>query len=160
MEHTLCDHFPMPGSQSCGESALIFYINVCPFLVSNVSKTYIIYAPSRSGLRDMIHPSHVNFFYILDRPSRDFEAFKWTLPTVTVAAVKSHFCPRKTLNFRLPTLNGQIHGQPLLPFVECMSGVGGVAEALALLSVAKRFQCSVLVGPAESSVGRCGWCRV
>ena len=89
----------------------------------------------------------------------DFEAFKWTLPTVAVAAVKSHFARGRHL-ISAATLNGQIHGQPLLPFVECMSGVGGVGEALALLSVAKRLYCSVLVGPAESSVGRCGWCRV
>ena len=132
---------------------------MCPFFVSNVSKTHIIHLPSRSGLRGMINPSHVNVFYIWDRASMDFKAFKWTLPTVAVAAVKSHFARGRHL-ISAATLNGQIHGQPLLPFVECMSGVGGVGEALALLSVAKRLHCSVLVGPAESSVGRCGWCRV
>ena len=73
---------------------------------------------------------------------------------------QSHTFARGRHLISAATLNGQIHGQPLLPFVECMSGVGGVGEALALLSVAKRLYCSVLVGPAESSVGRCGWCRV
>ena len=91
----------------------------------------------------------------------DFEALKWTLPvpTATVAAVKSHFCPRKTLNFRRHLKRANSWSAPA-PIFECMSGVEGVGEALALLSVAKRLYCSVLVGPAESSVGRCGWCRV